>query len=249
MFPWFAETHIVNIVMSVSVCLYLSVFTLTKSSLTLNANRISCRRFGRGRRILLSLPDPESIFLGCSVSKPPPVFPFRFERESYTTMSEIHLLLFVLILMIWWPSWSKSCQDKEEGTKVFSWKLTGEHQSPSGTGEPEKPRRHLLQMKPPPFSSFCLSGWRRCQSKLDLWPAVAFSGVASRRGRHSAPRALGAAARAAGADPQPVGRHAAHEPQHGLHDQRHQNDAAARHERHDASRYTWDKHSWHGGEF
>lgn len=119
---WFAETHIVNIVMSVSVCLYLSVFTLTKSSLTLNANRISCRRFGRGPRILLSLPDPESIFLGCSVPEPPPlriaswlchmgtvfmrkrssrrVFPFRSGRESYTASSEIHLLLSVLIVML-----------------------------------------------------------------------------------------------------------------------------------------------------
>lgn len=54
----------------ISASLYLSVLTPTKSSLTLNANRISCRPFCRGPRILPNPPDPES-FLGYSVSRLP----------------------------------------------------------------------------------------------------------------------------------------------------------------------------------
>lgn len=43
------------------ISLYLSVLTLTKSSLTLNANRISCRP---GSYIILSLPNPQWILAG-----------------------------------------------------------------------------------------------------------------------------------------------------------------------------------------
>lgn len=100
----------------------------------------------------------------------------------------------------------------------------------------------MTSFEPEAEPSFIFSGRRKFHPELDLSPAAAFPGAASRRGRRAAARSRGAAAPAAAAAPQPVGSRAAQEPQHGMLRQCHQNQAATRHARHDAFRYTGSGH-------